>query len=112
MFFNRFHLIIPYRPGSRKAKADALSRLYDTEERSIDPTPILQASCLVAPVVWEVDVDIEQASRLEPTPPQCPAGEWYVPLGVRDRLIRWAHTLPSSGHHGIDRTVRGLRGKY
>ena len=27
-------------------------------------------------------------------------------------MIRWAHTLPSSGHPGIDRTVRGLRGKY
>uniref|UniRef100_A0A673VS56 Gypsy retrotransposon integrase-like protein 1 n=1 Tax=Salmo trutta TaxID=8032 RepID=A0A673VS56_SALTR len=36
----------------------------------------------------------------------------YVPLGVRDQLIRWAHTLPSSGHPGVARTVRSLRGKY
>ena len=63
-------------------------------------------------MVWEVDAVIERASRSEPTPPQCPAGRKYVPLGVRDRLIRWAHMLPSSGHPGIDRTVRCLRGKY
>uniref|UniRef100_A0A4W5NSQ7 ribonuclease H n=1 Tax=Hucho hucho TaxID=62062 RepID=A0A4W5NSQ7_9TELE len=73
MFFTRFQFTISYRPGSLNTKADELSRLYDTEERSIEPTPILPASCLVAPVVWEVDADIERALRLEPAPPQCPA---------------------------------------
>ena len=73
MFFTRFRITISYRPRSQNAKADALSRLYDTEERSIDPTPILPASCLVAPVVWEVDTDIERASRLEPHPSLCPS---------------------------------------
>uniref|UniRef100_A0A8C7SC68 ribonuclease H n=1 Tax=Oncorhynchus mykiss TaxID=8022 RepID=A0A8C7SC68_ONCMY len=72
MFFTRFRFTISYRPGSQNTKADALSRLYDTEERAIDPAPILPASCLVAPVRWEVDADIERASRVEPTPPQCP----------------------------------------
>ena len=51
-----------------------------------DPTPILPASCLVAPVVWELDVDIEQALRAEPAPVQCPAGRLYVPSAVRDWL--------------------------
>ncbi|XP_055759032.1 IgGFc-binding protein-like [Salvelinus fontinalis] len=74
-------------PGSQNAKADALSRLYDTEERAIDPAPILPASCLVAPVRWEVDADIERASRVEPTPPQCPAGRVYVPL--EPVLVPW-----------------------
>uniref|UniRef100_A0A673Z7X0 Gypsy retrotransposon integrase-like protein 1 n=1 Tax=Salmo trutta TaxID=8032 RepID=A0A673Z7X0_SALTR len=112
MFFTRFNFTLSYIPGSRNRKADALSRLYDTEERTIDPTPILPASCLVAPVVWEVDADIERAVRSEPTPSQCPVGLKYVPLGVRDRLIRWSHTLPSSGHPGVERTVRGLKGRY
>jgi hypothetical protein len=68
MFFTRFRFTISYRPGSLNTKADALSRLYDTEDRYIDPTPILPASRLVAPVVWEVDADIEWALRLEPAP--------------------------------------------
>ena len=93
-------------------KADALSRLYDTEERSMDPTPILPASCMVALVVWELDTDIEQALRAEPAPFQCPAGRLYVPSTVRDRLIYWAHTSPSSGHPGIGQTVRCLSGRY
>uniref|UniRef100_A0A8C7W9Q6 Gypsy retrotransposon integrase-like protein 1 n=1 Tax=Oncorhynchus mykiss TaxID=8022 RepID=A0A8C7W9Q6_ONCMY len=112
MFFTRFRFTISYRPRSLNTQANALSRLHDTEDRSIEPTPILPASRLVAPVVWEVDADIERALRVEPAPTQCPTGRSYVPLGVRDKLIRWAHTLPSAGHPGIDRTVRGLRGKY
>lgn len=87
MFFTYFVFTLSYRPGSQNAKADALSRMYDTEERSIDHTPILPASCLVAPVVWEVDADIVRALRSEPTPLQCPAGHLYVPSAVHDRLI-------------------------
>jgi hypothetical protein len=101
MFFTRFRFPISYRPGSQNTKADALSRLYDIEKRSIEPTPILPPSCLIAPVVWEMDAEIERTSQLEPAPPQCPAGAQYVPRGVRDRLFHWAHTLPSSGHPGI-----------
>ena len=112
MFFTRFRFTISYRPGSLNTKADALSRLYDTEDRSIDPTPIIPAAKLVAPVVWDVDADIERAHRGEPAPPQCPEGRRYVPLAVRDQLIRWAHCLPSAGHPGIYRTVRGLERKY
>ena len=65
-----------------------LCRLYDTEDRSTEPSPILPASRLMAPVVWEVDSDIERALPAEPAPPQCPAGRKYVQLGVRDQLIR------------------------
>ena len=108
-FFTRFRFTISYRPGSLNTKANELSRLYDTEERSIDPIPILPASC---PVVWEVDAEIERALQLEPAPPQCPAGVQYVPRSVRDRLIRWAHTLPSLGHPCIERTVQSLSGRY
>ena len=74
IFFTRFRFTLSYRPGSQNVKADALSRLYDPEDGSTEPTPILPASKLVAPVVWEVDSDIERALRAEPAPPQCPAG--------------------------------------
>ena len=61
MFFTRFVFTVSYRSGSQNKKAAALYRLYDTEARPMDQTPILPASCLVAPVVWELDADIEQA---------------------------------------------------
>jgi hypothetical protein len=48
--------------------------MYDTDERSMDNTPILLASCLVAPVVWELDADIERVLRAEPTPPSVQLG--------------------------------------
>ena len=40
MFFTRIRFTMSYRPGSLNKKADAPSRLYDTEDRPIDPTPI------------------------------------------------------------------------
>ena len=98
MFFTRFVFTLSYKPGSQNVKADALSRLYDTEERSTDPTPIIPASGLVAPMVWEVDADIERASRAEPTPPQCPVGCLYVPFDVRDLLGSHVTLLGSSWH--------------
>jgi hypothetical protein len=72
----------------------------------MDSTPILPATCLVALVVWELDADIEQALLAEPAPLQCLAGCLYIPSTVRDRLIYWAQTSPSSGHPGIGRMVR------
>jgi hypothetical protein len=75
LFFTRFVFTLSYRPGSQNVKADALSRMYDTEKWSMDHTPMLPASCLVASVVWELDADIKRALRTEPTPP-------IVQLGV------------------------------
>uniref|UniRef100_A0A6Q2YIJ1 Gypsy retrotransposon integrase-like protein 1 n=1 Tax=Esox lucius TaxID=8010 RepID=A0A6Q2YIJ1_ESOLU len=112
LFFARFDFTLSYVPGTKNAKADALSRLCDAGERRVDDTPILPASCIVAPVVWDVDADIQRALHSDPGPPGCPAGHQYVPLDVRDRLIYWAHTSPSTGHPGIDRTVRCLTDKY
>jgi hypothetical protein len=98
MYFTRFRFTISYRPGSLNTKADALSRLYDTDDWSIDPTPIIPAAKLVALVVWEVDTDIERALREEPAPPQCPEGRRYVPVAVplavpfhkgRGPIYRW-----------------------
>ncbi|XP_042180938.1 zinc finger protein 771-like [Oncorhynchus tshawytscha] len=39
-------------------------------------------------LLWEVDAEIERASRLEPAPPNCPAGAQYVPRRVQDKLIQ------------------------
>uniref|UniRef100_A0AAY5L8U6 Gypsy retrotransposon integrase-like protein 1 n=1 Tax=Esox lucius TaxID=8010 RepID=A0AAY5L8U6_ESOLU len=115
MFFTRFVFTLTYRPGSKNVGADALSRQHDTwmmPERPVDDAPVLPESCIVAPVVWELDGDIARAQRDEPSPPTCPEGRTYVPASVRDHLIYLAHTSPSSGHPGIGPTVPALAGKY
>ena len=52
LFFARFQFMLSYRPGSRNVKADALSRLYDAEEREGEKTPIIPPSRIIAPVMW------------------------------------------------------------
>ena len=44
MFFTSFVFTLSYRPGSQNVKADALSRLYDTEERPMVHTSVLHSS--------------------------------------------------------------------
>ena len=66
MVFARFVFPLSYRPGAQNAKADALSQMYATEERSTDPTLILPASCRVALVVWEVDSGIMCGTHSHP----------------------------------------------
>ena len=84
LFFARFQFTISYRPGSKNVKADALSRLYDVEERQGEEIPI------IAPVVWDVNADIRKALHTEPAPAQCPENRAYVPTGGRNRLLSWA----------------------
>ena len=60
----------------------------------------------IAPVVWEMDADMRQALRTEPTPAQnCT----YVPTVVQNCLLTWA---PVAGHPGISRTIACLTEKY
>jgi hypothetical protein len=82
-----------------------------TEDQREEVTPIIPLSRIVAPVVWNVDVDICRALRQEPLPAHCSEGHTYVPSDVRDHLLAWAHTAPVSGHPGIARTIDCLSAK-
>ncbi len=41
LFFTRFNFIITYRPGNKNIKADALSRLHQSDPTPDEPEPIL-----------------------------------------------------------------------
>uniref|UniRef100_A0A3B1KK37 Gypsy retrotransposon integrase-like protein 1 n=1 Tax=Astyanax mexicanus TaxID=7994 RepID=A0A3B1KK37_ASTMX len=112
LFFSRFCFTITYRPGSKNGKADALSRLFEKEKTQSDPQTILNPSCILAPIQWDIEEDIRQASRSEPTPHNCPANRVFVPESCRDRLIRWAHTSLATGHPGTARTYHLLGERY
>ena len=61
---------------------------------------------------WKVDVDICQALQREPAPATCPLECIYVPTGVREWLLTWAHISFATGHPGITRTIQSFSEKY
>ncbi|KAI4898691.1 hypothetical protein NFI96_020791 [Prochilodus magdalenae] len=113
LFFSRFDFQITYRPGTRNTKADALSRIYEDEpnEPSISK-PILEPRMILAPIRWDIDVEIESANSVGSIPETCPPDRLYVPPAFRDRIIIWAHTSLTSGHPGETRTLQLISGKY
>lgn len=92
-------------------KAEALSRLYGAESQG-EETSIIPSFCIITPVVWDVDADIRQALHTESAPTQYPENRAYLPTGVRERLLTWAHTVPLSGHREIGCTIACLTEKY
>ena len=112
IFFVRFAFTISYRPGSKNIKADALSRRYDSAAGDKSPTTILPDAVFLCPIAWDLDADITQARRQDPTPPSCPRNREYVPLALHDRVIAEAHTSVSAGHPGARRTTHLIQQRY
>lgn len=55
LFFTCFHFTIAYRPGSKKMKADALSRQHSELESKIQPERILTLQCFINADAWDFD---------------------------------------------------------
>ncbi|KAL0161859.1 hypothetical protein M9458_041255, partial [Cirrhinus mrigala] len=111
LFFTRFNFKITYRPGSKNIPADALSCLSSPEPPT-DPEPVIPSHFIVSPIIWNIDLGIQQATLQEPAPPDCPEGKIYVPSSLRHRLLGAAHQSPGSGHPGSKRTLSLLQTRY
>ncbi|KAL0176934.1 hypothetical protein M9458_029264, partial [Cirrhinus mrigala] len=112
LFFTRFDFQVTYRPGSQNTKADALSRIHDPGPPTISPEPILPSTMIVAPVAWDVMTEISEAQVQDPPPADCPADLTYVPLNLRQRVLSEVHSIPSSGHPGIEATLHLLGNRF
>ncbi|KAL0157255.1 hypothetical protein M9458_048501, partial [Cirrhinus mrigala] len=99
LFFTRFNFIINYRPGSQNTKADALSRVHEPEQVSQLTETVLPSSVVVAPVAWDLMTEVTEAQAQDPPP-------------VRKRVLSEVHSVPSSGHPGIEATVHLLRNRF
>lgn len=108
LFFTRFHFSISYRPGSKNVKAEALSRLYTSEEVSEEPEPILPPELIVSPIQWSSD-SITSSDVFNATQPGCPPGHQYVTRARCTPLIHSAHTSFGTGHPGANNTLSLLR---
>ncbi|KAL4009484.1 hypothetical protein ACER0C_003336 [Sarotherodon galilaeus] len=109
LFFEPYNFHLAYRPGSKNAKADALSRQFAQDDLTSDPGPILPSQRFAAPLRWPLEDSIRDALTAEPSPPDTPAGRLYVPSRCRQEALLWAHSSPLSGHPGPDRTLQLLR---
>ncbi|KAL0180319.1 hypothetical protein M9458_025761, partial [Cirrhinus mrigala] len=112
LFFTRFDFVINYRPGSQNTKADALSRVHESEHASQPPETILPSSVIVAPIAWDLMTEITEAQTQDPPPADCPGDRTYVPAALRQRVLSEVHSVPSSGHPGIEATLHLLRNRF
>ncbi|KAL2087296.1 hypothetical protein ACEWY4_018355 [Coilia grayii] len=68
LFFTRFNFTLSYRPGSRNAKPDALSRQFLKEDDvPLGPAPILPESRVIAALTWDIEGQV-QLSGTSPEP--------------------------------------------
>uniref|UniRef100_A0A8P4FYW6 Gypsy retrotransposon integrase-like protein 1 n=1 Tax=Dicentrarchus labrax TaxID=13489 RepID=A0A8P4FYW6_DICLA len=112
LFLDRFVFTLTYRPGSRNAKPDALSRQADPETPGTEPETILPASCVVAAVNWRIEALVKQAQRSQPDPGNGPPNRLFVPDSTRSQVLQWAHSSKISCHPGYQRTLDFLRRKF
>ena len=112
MFLDRFDYNLTYRPGSRNAKPDALSRQSDRETFKDEPENILPSSCIVAAVSWRVEALVKQAPHTQPDPGNGPPNRLFVPDSARSQVLQWAHTSKITCYPGFQRTLEFLRRKF
>ncbi|KAK3570811.1 hypothetical protein QTP86_027631 [Hemibagrus guttatus] len=101
LFFTHFQFMVTYRPGSKNGKADALSRKFETANESVLVEPILPATAILAPVLWNLVEEIQRAHADDPPPAGCPPTKIFVPPQFCLQVMQWVHEAPSSSHPGI-----------
>ncbi len=112
LFFTRFHFHFTYCPGTKNIRADALSRLHAVPGTVDEPETVLPTEVFVNPIQWDIDDQIQEATRQEPTPPGCPDNLTYVPNDHRLPLIESAHSSVGTGHPGATQTYTLLQQRY
>ncbi|KAK3544867.1 hypothetical protein QTP86_027544 [Hemibagrus guttatus] len=112
LFFTRFQFSVIYHLGTKNSNADALSWRHDLASTPAQPESILSPSIVLAPIRWNLEEEMQQALVNKPLPPTCLAIKLYVPSALRPRVLQWVHEAPSSGHHGIRRTLALAQNRF
>ena len=91
LFYSRFDFNLAYRPGSKNIKPDALSRVFDPEDRAEPPETILRPEVFVSAVGMDIEQEVREAAGTEAAPSGCPEGRQFVPGQSRARVLQWGH---------------------
>lgn len=112
LFFSRFNFTLSFRPGSKNAKPDALSRQFSDPGTSHAAETILPIRCLVGAVSWGIEKSVQKALKGAPMPKNCPANCLFVPSSVRSKVLQWGHCSRLACHAGVRRTMACLRQRF
>lgn len=112
LFFNRFEFTLTYRPGTKNAKPDALSRQYQSRSCVQSPENILPPECVVGAVAWEVEEEVKQSHTAQPAPSACPDNLLFVPANLRSKVLQWGHSSRLACHPGVIRTLALLKQRF
>ncbi|XP_057712509.1 uncharacterized protein LOC130929420 [Corythoichthys intestinalis] len=91
--------------GSKNTKPDALSRIFESRKNPSEPMPIVPESCFLSVLSWDIEAKVKSALESTETPSDCPKEKLYVVPELRGQVIHWAHTLKTSCHPGITKTI-------
>ena len=112
LFFSRFDFHLAYRPGSKNLKPDALSRIFEPEDRVEPPETILRPEVFVRAVGVDIEQEVRDAAGTEAAPSGCPEGRQFVPGQSRARVLQWGHASRLSGHPGNTRTLSFIQRRF
>ena len=112
LFFSRFDFHLAYRPGTKIVKPDALSRMFDPEDRTETPETILRPEVFINATRVDIEQEVREAAGTEATPSGCPDGKQFVPSQSRAKVLQWGHASRLTGHPGNNRTLTFIQRKF
>ena len=111
-FFSRFDFHLAYRPGSKNAKPDALSHVFEPENKVEVPETILCPEVFMHAVGVDIERLVREAADTEAAPSGCPEERQFVPGQSRAQVLQWGHASRLSGHLGNNRTLSFIQRKF
>uniref|UniRef100_A0A3Q1K565 Gypsy retrotransposon integrase-like protein 1 n=2 Tax=Anabas testudineus TaxID=64144 RepID=A0A3Q1K565_ANATE len=112
LFFSRFNFLLSYRPGSRNTKPDALSRQFADETDSDARQETILSPLVLRAMRWDLEKKVRDFKHVNPVPAGCPPGCLFVPVCLRQQVLRWGHDSQLACHPGTTRTIALIIQRY
>ncbi|KAL0200244.1 hypothetical protein M9458_003431, partial [Cirrhinus mrigala] len=98
LFFEHFNFHLSYRPGSKNAKADAISRQHQRDATTSEPAPVLPPHIILAPLQWGV-------TDRNPLHLKHPLDDSLCLTIYAEKFSSGGHDSTLAGHQGVERAT-------